>query len=124
MQGKLKAISGAEIGMVSNAATVYIYKRAYREDIVKEMNALSEDDPDLEKIWKLGYIQHLQTKKPFKEILDTVNEDDFVDWLQNFEPYDMAAIREIMRIFQGQQKTSSEPKKNRRKRRGSRQRHS
>lgn len=124
MQGKLKAISGAEIGMVSNAATVYIYKRAYREDIVKEMNALSEDDPDLEKIWKLGYIQHLQTKKPFKEILDTVNEDDFVDWLQNFEPYDMDAIHEILRIFQGQQKTSSEPKKNRRKRRGSRQRHS
>ena len=124
MQGKLKAISGAEIGMVSNAATVYIYKRAYREDIVKEMNALSEDDPDLEKIWKLGYIQHLQTKKPFKEILDTVNEDDFVDWLQNFEPYDMDAIHEILRIFQGQQKTSSEPKKNRRKRRGSRQRRS
>ena len=125
MQGTVKTIDGQEIKMVSNAATVYIYKRAFREDIVKAMNDMDGDDaPDFEKIWRLGYIQYLQTKKPFKEILDTVNEDEFVEWLTQFEPNDMDAIREILRLFQGQQQTTVTPKKKHRRRSGSRQQRS
>lgn len=116
MEGKMLNIHGEEVRMVSNAATTFIYKRAYGQDIIKLMNEMKDDAPDFDVIWHLGYIQYLQTTKPFREILDNVSDDDFVEWLMQFESNDSDAMGEILRIFRGQQKTTSVPKKKHRNR--------
>lgn len=120
MIGAVKNTRGEELKMVSNAATTFIYKRAYGQDIIKLMNEMKDDAPDYEVIWRLGYIQYLQTQKPFKDILNTINDEDCIEWLEQFETNDMDTMSEILRVFRGQQKTTSIPKKKHRNRSGKR----
>ena len=123
MIGTIKNIHGEELKMVSNAATTFIYKRAYKQDIIKLMNEMKDDAPDYEVIWRLGYIQHLQTKMPFKEILNTITDEDCIEWLEQFESNDAEAMGEILRIFRGQQRTTSVPKKKHRNQSAKQTRH-
>ncbi len=110
-------IGDKKVDMLCNAASPVIYRRIYHKDFLLQMNA--DGDIDTNALAELGYIMHLQTKMTFKEIIDTITDEDFYAWLENFEAMDvMMAAGDIFALFKGQEKTLVAPKKKNHRRTG------
>ena len=105
------------VDMLANAASPVIYRRIFQKDFLLQMDPKGEIDTNA--ISELGYIMHLQTQMTFKEIIDTITEEDFYAWLEEFEAMDvMMATGDIFALFKGQEKTLVTPKKKNHRRTG------
>lgn len=110
-------IGDKKVDMLCNAASPVIYRRIFHKDFLLQMD--TKGDVDTNAISELGYIMHLQTQMTFKEIIDTITEEDFYAWLEEFEAMDvMMATGDIFALFKGQEKTLVTPKKKNHRRTG------
>ena len=107
-------IGEKEVPMMSMASTDHYYKNTFGEDPLKKMTK-----PDLEvnemidTVLKLGFImaKFVELKKR-KEMLK-LNEDAFLDWLDEFQREDLInddTLVDIQDVYQGNKKTDSEAK--------------
>ena len=102
-------IGSADVDMLSNGASPFIYKRIFKKDAFSEISGAA-DNIDL--AGEVGFVMHLQTVKTFKEILDTVKIEDFYEWTAGFEAMDIPlAATKIISLFYAQHTGTVDSKK-------------
>lgn len=112
---KVLTIGNKEVPMMAMASTDLYYKNAFGEDPLKLMTK-----PDLEVsdminvVVRLGFIMNKFAEiKQRKEMLK-LNEDAYLEWLDQFEREDLMnddTLVAIQDVYQGNKTTTSEPKK-------------
>lgn len=104
-------IGDREIEMAANATTAIRYGQVFHgEDLLvyftKGFKTTSES---IYVAQKLGYIM---ARAAEKADMNKLSEDDFLAWLEEFDQFDMVdASAEIVKIYMGNEKTLSTPKK-------------
>ncbi|MCM1273193.1 MAG: hypothetical protein NC225_12325 [Clostridium sp.] len=111
---KIIAIGETQVALVSNAATGLRYKQIFKSDVLKDLGRLDgkEDIEQLDAInyiSQLAYVMNMQGKGTIKE----ASEENYIEWLENFEEEDFQnenTIMEILGVWNKNLKTTSEPK--------------
>lgn len=117
-------IGGMPVEMFANAASPFIYRRIFKKDFLLEMDK-GDGGTNTNAMSEMAFVMYLQAHRDFKDIVDTTTEDDFWEWITQFEAFDLPmAANEVLRLFQGQEKTLVNQKKSRRRRRGNKQQRS
>lgn len=107
MYGKVK-IGDKEVGMLANAASLYIYKNIFHEDFLKKIQA---EEPDGDIFQKMGFVMAKQAEIEKPSELMKLNIDSFYEWLQNFEALDVIlAIDDISDLYLANKNGTSVPK--------------
>lgn len=108
-------IGDKTVGMVANGATPIRYRMIFGKDLISEFQVNGEEDTGrvTNAISELAFIMAMASEaKDGKVHLDKLSLDAFVDWLEQFEPLDIAmASEDIVDLYMGNQVTSSESKK-------------
>lgn len=115
MRSKI-TIDGKEVELLSNAATPYRFKQVFGKDLIRiftnaATNKLLDDADTVTMAQQMAYIMAKQAEGGD---LSALSEDDFLLWMENFDPlpfnsFEVAAS--IIAVYSGQQKTTSQPKK-------------
>ena len=102
-------IGSKEVGMVANAASPYIYKQVFHEDFLVK---LQQKTPDVDTFQKMGFVMAKQDETSNMADLVKLTEEDFWNWLLEFEAMDVIyATDAIANIYLAQTKSTSVPKK-------------
>lgn len=109
MRGTVK-IGSKEVGMLANAASSYIFKQVFHEDLLKKFQEM-ETNPDTQLGEKLGFIFAKQAEAENTSDLMKLTMDDFLEWLSEFDPLDIFMESEkIAELYQRQKEGTSSPK--------------
>lgn len=105
---KTITISDKEVGMLANAASPFLYKQIFKEDFLLE---IQKKNPDVNAIVKIGFIMAMQADKKIGELMK-LTEEDFLKWLEQFEPLDLYThAGEMMEAYLANTKSTAVPKK-------------
>lgn len=102
------------VPMLANAATPLRYKHMFSKDIIKEFQGASDDSSKVtDSIPELAFIMAKAAEaKNGKTDMNLLNDQMYMDWLEQFEPLDLLnAAEDITDLYMGNGKTESEPKK-------------
>ena len=103
-------IGDKDVGMLANAASPYIFKQVFHEDLLKKF-AEMETDLDQSIGEKLGFVFAKQAETDDISALMKLNMDNFLTWLYGFDPLDVyMASEEIVGLYQEQKGSTSVPK--------------
>lgn len=111
-------VGNITVPMLANAATPLRYKHIFGKDIIKEFQAAQGDMTKVtDSIPELAYIMARAAEAHKGDAdLNLLNENDFIEWLEQFEPMDLVlAAEDIVDLYIGNGKTASEPKKKEKK---------
>lgn len=114
MGAKTIQIGGKAISMVAFASCNVYYKRIFREDpFVVQSQMQDNGGLGMSFAWQMGYIMARMAECECKRgKLNMLTEDDYLDWLEQFDTRDLlAAADSIIMLYMGQQSTSSTEKK-------------
>lgn len=101
-------IGEKNVGMLANAASLYVYKNIFHEDFLKKMQ---EEKPDEDLFQKMGFVMAKQAEIEKPSELMKLNIDNYYEWLYGFEALDVIlAIDEISDIYLGNKDGTSVPK--------------
>ena len=104
-------IGDKDVGMLANAASPYIFKQVFHEDLLQKFTQMQRD-PDNNIGEKLGFIFSKQAETSDVTELMKLNMNDFLNWVAEFEPLDVfLASEQIVALYQSQKKGTSAPKK-------------
>ena len=99
-------LDGREVSFSANGATPMLYKMAFREDLLVELQ--KGEDGIFEALPKLAYIMAMQGEGKVKGL----SFEDMIAWLSQFESLTIEmAGEDIIEVFYDQQKTSVDSKK-------------
>ena len=109
-------IGGQDLLLASNGATPIRFKMVFKQDLMVTFSKIDSKDVDgaesLELTEKLAFIMNKQATIKDKKEWASISYDDFVDFTEAFEVFDLAnAAAEIMSIYLGQASGDSSPKK-------------
>ena len=112
--------STKDVEILANAATPFRYKMIFHEDLLtKFANAEREENGikkyDIDFMPQLTFImaKQAEAKKNPKIKLETLNELEFINWLEEFDSMAIENNSEqIMDVYMGNVQTSSDAKKN------------
>lgn len=104
-------IGDKDVGMLANAASPYIFKQVFGEDLMTKFTKMkTEADNSIGE--KLGFIFAKQAEISDVSELMKLNMNDYLTWLADFEPLDVFLVSEdIVMLYQKQKKGTSVPKK-------------
>lgn len=107
-------IGDKEVPMLSMASTDIYYRMIFHEDGIKLQASKDFDEGDMFNfIFRIGYVMAMQAQLHDRKELAKLNEDTFMDWLDQFSREDFAdAMVDIKKTYEGQMVTGSEAKKN------------
>lgn len=107
MFSKIK-IGDAEVGMLANAASPYIYKQVFHEDFLTKVQ---EANPDTDLFQKMGFIFAKQAETENLSDLMKLSLESFFEWLSKFDVFDVIfATSEIANLYYRQKEGTSSPK--------------
>lgn len=109
------SIGEKDVPMVSNGAIDIIYRQVFHEDIVKLQYEMGDDDIPglLNCMMKMGFIMAKAAELDNVRELMQLTEDDFVEWLMQFDRAQyIEVLPKIRDVYEGQQVTTAESKKN------------
>lgn len=97
---KIIAIGETQVALISNAATGIRYKQVFKRDVLKDLGRLDgkENIDQLDAInyiSQLAYIMNMQGNGTIKN----ASEENYIDWLENFEEEDFQNEDTIMGIL-------------------------
>lgn len=106
-------IGEQEVGMKSVASCDLYYRQIFHEDPTKLQYSEEFDEPSMINfIQRMGFVMAMCAKKNRTE-MTALNEDAFLDWMDDFDRADyMAALPDIKRTYEGQMLTTADAKKN------------
>ncbi len=100
------------IPMSANGATPIRYRRVFGKDIIGEFQKVDENNNYSIAIDSISELAFIMAKSGEKADMDKLNEEAYIDWLEQFEPFDITnSADEIVDLYMGNTKTSSEVKK-------------
>ena len=97
---KIVTIGENQVALESNAATGLRYKQVFQADLLKDLGKLdTKEDIDqldaINYIAQLTYIMNMQSQGQAK----AANEDNYIEWLEQFEEQDFQNEDTIMEIL-------------------------
>lgn len=106
-------IGDTDVPMLAMASTDIYYKRVFGRDAIAAQ-ADSKSDGELISFYgEMGFIMaQMAAANGDRAKLNALNFDSYVEWLDSFAVSDYhAAITDIAKIYEGQKKATSNPKK-------------
>ena len=102
-------IGDENMEVVANAATPFIYLKIFREDL---LNGMQKNPEDILRIEWLTFVMVKQAAHPTSELMaGKVTEDDFFEWLEQYEQMDMIdGANEAVSVYLASKKGKSVPK--------------
>lgn len=114
MAYKLVKIGGKEVPMMAMASINIYYRRIFGRDPIKIQTAKDNDTGDRINLYmEMGFVmaKFYELKADRKEMAK-LNEDAYLDWLEQFEYADyVAAVGDIAEVYEGQTVSTSQEKK-------------
>ena len=107
-------IGEMSIPMLANGATPIRYRMVFGKDLMSEFNQIQEDTGKAStSLSELAFIM-AKAAEAFneKKAMTTLNQESYVEWLEQFEPLDLVlAAEDIVNLYMGNGETLSEAKK-------------
>ena len=106
-------IGSKNVEMAANAASPFVYKQVFHEDLLLEINKMDMTSPDVNVFAQLSFIMAKQGESIPLDKLLALSDTDYITWLCGFEPgtFDRAdTINEIVSIWRNQSVPTSEQK--------------
>ena len=107
-------IGGITVPMLANGATPIRYKHIFHKDIIAEFQEAQNDySKATTSMPELAFVMAKQAEaKDGKVDLNLIDEDMYVEWLEQFDPMDLPlASDQIVDLYMGNNATTSEAKK-------------
>lgn len=101
--------------MMSNGATPIRYKMTFKNDLMVELNQMSNGKKDeaevIDLVGRLAYVMATQATGDRTQIA-ALSFDNYINWLEGFGSMDfLKASKEIINLYLGQTEGTSKPKK-------------
>lgn len=104
-------IGSKNVEMAANAASPFVYKQVFHEDLLLEINKMDMTSPDVNVFAQLAFIMTKQGEGLQIADLMKLTKNEFYAWLEEFEPLDIVrAIGDISGLYFGQTVAMSVPK--------------
>ena len=107
-------IGDKSVPMMAMASINLYYKRIFRRDPIKVQADEGTTPGDKINLYlEMGFVmaKFAETKGDRKK-MNQLNEDSYMDWLEQFELSDsMGAVNDIIEVYEGQKGVSSQEKK-------------
>lgn len=102
-------IGDKNVSLLANGSTPIRYRQLFHKDIITKMNEGPNADDAVEMASELAFIM---SRSAEKADMNTLNIDDYYEWLEQFETFDIVtASDEIFSVYVGQEVTTSTAKK-------------
>lgn len=109
---KIVKIGDQDVPMLAMASADIYYKRVFREDPLKVITDNTTAGDKTQLLYKMGFILAKCAELKDRKQLLNLNENDFIDWLEQFEYGDyVAALTDVAEIYYGQKVVTSQEKK-------------
>ena len=109
----LVKIGDKAVPMMAMASTDLYYKNIFHEDAIKLQTAKELDEGDLINfIMRVGFVMAKFAELHDRKEMNKLNEDSFLDWLDQFErsAY-LNALGDVRMTYEGQSLTEADAKK-------------
>lgn len=108
---KVVKIGGKEVPMMAMASTDIYYKRVFGTDPLKVVTAQDTGD-STSLLFNMGFILAKQAELRDRKKMIQLNEDAFIEWLDQFEYSDyLEALDDIALVYYGNKVVDSQEKK-------------
>ena len=98
------------VPMRATAATAYRYRQTFHGDLLTELAKKKEETENVELVQRLAFIM---AKSATDTNMNTLNEDAYFDWLEQFETIDLVeALPQVIALYMTSKGSTSEAKKN------------
>ena len=81
---KSLAIDGKEIELAANAATPFRFKQVFHKDLFAILG--NEEKAESEGVEAVTQLAFIMAKQAEKADMNKLNEDSFIEWLEDFGP--------------------------------------
>lgn len=109
----LVSIGDKEVPMLAMASIDVYYRNIFHEDPVKRESELTGAAEAVEFYTRMGFVMAKFAEFKNRENMSKLNEDAFVEWLDQFDRMDMAnALADVQKTYNGQSVTYADAKKN------------
>ena len=107
MFAKVK-IGETEVELSANAATPFRFKQVFHKDIFSVFG--NEQKAEQEGFETIAQLTYVMAKSAEKADMSKLNEEEFISWLEGFEPMDFVnSAEEILNAYMGNTVTSALP---------------
>ena len=106
-------IGDKEVPMLSLASVDVYYQHIFHEDPLKVQTNATDYSEAIGFYNRMGFVMAKFAELKNRKDMAKLNEDMYLDWLDTFERTDyLAALADIRMVYEGQQTTASDSKKN------------
>lgn len=106
-------IGEKEVPMLSMASVDLYYRNIFHEDPIKLQTQGMEDADAINFIIRMGFVMAKFAELKDRKEMAKLNEDTFLDWLDQFERNEiLAALPDVQKAYEGQMVTGAQAKKN------------
>ena len=100
------------VPMLSMASTDLYYRNIFHEDAIKLQTSSQDEGDIINFVMKMGFVMAKFAELKDRKEMNKLNEDAFLDWLDQFERTDyLNALVDIRLTYEGQSVTHSDTKK-------------
>ena len=97
-----------ELDLSANAATPFRFKQVFKKDLLSTFS--SEEKAEKEGFEAVSELAYIMAKHAEHADMNKLNEEDFINWLEGFEPMDFAeAAEDILGVYMGNLMSSATP---------------
>lgn len=108
----LVKIGDKTVPMMAMASTDLYYKNIFREDPIKLQLTADDEAGLINFVMKVGFVMAKFAELHDRKEMNKLNEDAFLDWLDQFERSDyLAALGDVRMTYEGQSLTEADAKK-------------
>lgn len=109
----LVKIGEKTVPMLAMASVDVYYRNIFHEDPVKRESELPGAAEAVEFYSRMAFVMAKFAELKSRDGMKTLTEDDFVDWLDQYDRMDMAnALVDVQKTYNGQSVTHADAKKN------------
>lgn len=110
---KIVKIGNDEVPMMAMASCDLYYEKIFGEDPLRVQVEAGNDGVVATKLFmRMGFVMAKFAELKSREKMRELNEDDYFDWLDQFERADyMDALEEIVDVYNSEKEEKSTPKK-------------
>lgn len=100
------------VPMLSMASTDLYYRNIFHEDAIKLQTSSQDEGDIINFVMRMGFVMAKFAELKDRKEMNKLNEDSFLDWLDQFERTDyLNALVDIRLTYEGQSVTHSDTKK-------------
>ena len=108
----LVKIGDKAVPMMAMASTDLYYKNIFREDPIKLQLTADDEAGLINFVMKVGFVMAKFAELHDRKEMNKLNEDAFLDWLDQFERSDyLNALGDVRMTYEGQSLTEADAKK-------------